>query len=133
MKRRKPLRRQSRKTARRTAACRDGRRELVLEVGRCEVCGHNWLLDLDVHEIANGPHRLMALDKRFALLVACWPCNSEQLTDKRKWPVSRQLSLLKKSRPADYDLEAYVATFHPRAPRVITQDEVDEWEARGVH
>lgn len=128
---RKPLRRQSASHRQRAAECRDIRREMVLNVGRCEMCGHDptnpkagaiaW--QLDCHEIANGPHRQKALDKPFALLVLCWWCNSEEATDKTKWPEARQLAALKRSRPQDYNLAAYNALVG-HGPNRITEDEV---------
>lgn len=79
---------------------------------------------LAVHEIANGPLRQQALDKPYAVLVACWPCNSMQMTDKKRWPEPRQLSLLLQSRPEDFDLAAYNYLLNPNAPYRITIDEV---------
>lgn len=131
--RRTPLRRQSAKHRQRADECRDIRRELVLSVGRCEMCGHDptnhkagaiaWRLD--AHEIANGPNRQKALDKPFALLVLCWLCNSEEATNKTVWPEARQLALLKTKRPWDYNLADYNALVNPRAPNGITAAEVD--------
>ena len=130
------MRRMSKKTAARASECREFRRALIQEVGICECCGYDpqrprpggirWRLD--AHEIANGPARLRCLDKKFAILCACWYCNAHILTDKKTWPVSRQLWALRRSRPRDYSLEKYLAEFHPRAPRAITQAEVDAWE-----
>lgn len=129
----KRIRPQSVKHRARAEEARDVRRDLVLEVGRCEICGHdptnhkagNVAWRLDCHEIANGPNRQKCLDKRFGLLVLCWLCNSEEATDKMKWPEARQLALLRINRPDDYDLTAYNKLVNPRAPNAITQGEVD--------
>ena len=80
-----------------------------------------------MHEIANGPLREKALDKLFALLVVCAYCNCYELTNKGKWPESRQLAVLKKKAPQNYDLHAYLMLTRPRALQRITQDEVDQW------
>jgi len=108
---------------------RDALRE---EVGYCECCGHDpgrvkygrigWVFH--VHEIARGVNRLKALDKRFALLVVCFPCHDE-LGSREEWPEARQLAALRKSRPHDYDLAAYLTLKNPKAPNAITQSEVD--------
>lgn len=81
------------------------------------------LRQLSVHEIASGPLRNIALDKRFATLVLCWRCNCE-MTNRKLWPEPRQLGLLKKSRPQDYDLAAYNRLVNENAPHRITEDEV---------
>ena len=130
------LHRQSVKHRQRADESRDMRRELVLSVGRCEMCGHNptnhsagaisWRLDC--HEIASGANRQKALDKPFGLLVLCWWCNSEEATDKVKWPEARQLALLKSRRPWDYNLAAYNELVGPAlrgAPNRITEAEVE--------
>jgi hypothetical protein len=114
--------------------CAEFRRALILEVGRCEVCGHNpravrpgniaWRLA--VHEIANGPNRQKALDRRYAVLVVCPICH-DALGGKGDWPECRQLAVLKRRRPHDYDLAAYLSTFHPNAPHAITEAEVESW------
>ena len=112
---------------------------IVRRHGRCMICGHSprrpWAdkprecSQLCCHEIANGPFRQKALDKPFAILVLCWWCNGEVVTDKRRWPESRQLSLLRDKAPRDYDLAAYNALIG-RGPDRITQEEVDAWTNR---
>lgn len=76
------------------------------------------------HEIANGTHRQKAIDKPYAILVLCWSCNSEVVTDKSLWPETRQLALLKRKAPEDYDLEAYNAIVG-WGPDRITENDVD--------
>jgi len=129
------MRRVSKKTQARIDECRELRQQLVREVDRCEVCGHDpkWARpgriawSLACHEIANGPLRQKALDKRYALLVTCWRCNSERLTDKKEWPEARQLARLKRSRPQDYDLVAYNKLVG-YGPNRVTEEEVRTWE-----
>lgn len=129
------MRRVSKKTAARMAECREFRRQLVEQVGLCELCGHSpehvrpsgirWRLC--VHEILNGPLRQACLDKPHSVLVTCWRCNSEVLTDKAAWPEARQLAVILKRRPEQYDLVAHNFLANPRAPRRILQTEVDAW------
>jgi len=80
------------------------------------MCGHDpsqiklgqigWALS--VHEIARGTHRSKALDKRYAVLVVCWHCHENRIDNgKEQWPEARQLAVLKRSRPADFNLAAY--------------------------
>lgn len=76
------------------------------------------------HEIACGSHRQKALDKPFALLVLCSWCNCHVVTDKGKWPEARQLAVLKRRNPKDYDLDAY-NTLIGLGPSRITQEEVE--------
>ena len=124
------MRRASKKTAARIAECADFRAQLKREVGHCELCGHDphWVRPgsiawaLHTHEIARGPNRQKALDKRFALLVLCYRCHMERIHGNEEWPESRQLAVLKRSRPSDYDLAAY-NTLVGRGPNRITETE----------
>lgn len=120
---RTPLRRQSKKHRRRAAEAKPWREQLKARVGKCEMCGCPWD-GLEVHEIANGRNRQKALDKPFAVLVLCNYCNVHEATDKAKWPDAKQLALLKRSRPEDYDLAAYNLLF-ARGPDRVTAEEVE--------
>jgi cytochrome c553 len=130
------MRRQSKKTAQRERECKAFRMALVQQVGRCEICGHRpdatapgyirWRIFC--HEIARGAHRQKALDKRFSILALCWRCHQE-VHDDTGWPEARQLAVLKRSRPADFDLAAYNALIG-RGPERITQGDVDAWEEK---
>lgn len=84
---------------------------------------------LAVHEIARGPLRQKALDQLYAVLVVCGVCH-ERLGSRKKWPESKQLAVLKCSRPQDYDLEAYCRLVNENAPYRITEDEVDAYIRR---
>lgn len=118
-------------------AARPIREGLLARNDRCWICGHGprnpWrrkpreCSELSVHEIARGPHRERALGRPEALLVTCWWCNSQKLTDRRKWPEARQLAALKRHSPKAYDLEAYNRLVRPRAPNRITEEEVDRY------
>lgn len=112
------------------------RDKLVADVGECENCGcsptnrqgrMSDLVRLAVHEIASGTHRQKALDKPYAVLVLCWQCNSGPFQDRAQWPESKQLALLARSRPKDFDLTAYLELTSPNAMRRIEIHEVLEW------
>ena len=128
------MRRQSKKTAARERECREFRRALVAEVGRCELCGHmGWVVPstsahkrgLCCHEIARGIHRQKALDQRCAILVVCPICHDEL----DGWPEERQLAVLKRSRPANVDLAAYNALIGWGESRITAAD-VDAWDRK---
>jgi hypothetical protein len=85
------------------------------------------MASLAVHEIADGTHRQKALDKPYAVLVLCWECNSGPFKDRTEWPESRQLALLARRRPRDFNLQAYLELTSPKAPRRIEIEEVLEW------
>lgn len=131
------MRRRSRKSAARETAAKPVRQTLIVKHKKCMICGHSpqrpWrnkpreLSRLCCHEIANGPNRPKALDKPFAILVLCWWCNAHVVEDKGVWPEARQLALLKRTAPEDYDLAAYNALVNPRAPLRITPNEVERW------
>ena len=128
----------SEKRLRRMEEAAPVRLELLARHDACMVCGHSprrpWkdkpreCSQLCVHEIANGVNRQKALDKPFACLVLCWYCNQYEMTNKRKWPEARQLAVLLKKSPNDYDLAAYLELTNPRAPNRIEQSEVDSWK-----
>jgi hypothetical protein len=85
------------------------------------------LSQLVVHEVAGGACRALSLDKPYACLVLCAYCNLYEVEDKRKWPQARQLAVLMRKSPEDYDLAAFNYLVNPNAPNRITQEEVDAW------
>jgi len=131
------MRRVSRKTRARKDAARPVREALMRRHGRCMICGHSpkspWrdkpreCSQLCCHEIACGSHRQKALDQPCAILVLCWWCNGQRVTDKGEWPESRQLAVLKRRSPGDYDLKAY-NTLIGLGPNRITEEEVGAWQ-----
>ncbi len=132
------MRQFSKKTARRNAEARPFRRNLVKRIGRCEVCGHDPLhvrpgairFALHVHEIRGNSQRSECQDKPYGVLVVCEWCHLAYLSSSAataEYPESRQLAILKRSRPAYYDLAAYLEAFHPNAPQAVTEDEVNRW------
>jgi hypothetical protein len=132
----KQLRNKSTTRRKREAEAKPFRDQLVATVGQCENCGCSpsnrqgrmpELTKLAVHEIASGVHRQNALDKPFAVLVLCWWCNSGSFQDRAEWPESRQLALLARRRPKDFNLTAYLELTSPKAPKRIEIHEVLEW------
>jgi len=122
----------------REAEAKPFRDNLIAQVGQCENCGcspsnrHGRMAEmakLSVHEIADGTHRQKALDKPYAVLVLCWACNSGPFKDRSEWSEARQLALLARRRPKDFNLQAYLELTSPRAMQRITIQEVlDEME-----
>ena len=82
------------------------------------------LSQLCCHEILNGPLRQACLDQPQSILVLCWLCNQEEVTNKQRWPEARQLAVLKYNSPEDYDLIAHNLLANPNAPNRITPEEV---------
>lgn len=132
------MRRESQSTAKRNAESQKFRSSLKRRVGRCEVCGHDPLRvssgfvrwALHVHEIRGNSQRSKCQDMPFGVLVVCSRCHMEHLSSSgpnAEYPEARQLAVLKRSRPGDYDLARYTEEFHPNAPLAITQEEVDGW------
>lgn len=101
-------------------------RDTLREIGKCEICGKT-TGKLDVHEICRGVHREAALDKPFALLLVCRRCHEDKLGSASEWPEARQLAALAKSRPSQFNLQAYLELTSPRAMRRIEINEVLEW------
>lgn len=93
------------------------------EVGCCDICGCS-RGTLDVHEIARGHLREPCLGERCALLVVCRSCHSEKLSQASEWPEAKQLALLARKRPLDFNLTRYLEITSPRAMQRITIDEI---------
>lgn len=123
------MRNMSAKTRKRVAECREFRTNIAAEIKRCELCGRErsgW--GFSVHEIARGPNRLKALDKRYAVLVLCEGCHNRRIHNGvEKWPEARQLAMLKRSRPDDLDLPAYNKLVG-YGPERITMEDLEQWE-----
>ena len=101
-------------------------RDALRDLGHCEICGDS-RSHLDVHEIARGPHRQVALDKPYALLLVCRRCHEEKLSSAADWPEARQLAILAKSRPMAFSLTDYLELTSPKALRRIEINEVIAW------
>lgn len=131
------MKQKSNKRRKREDEARPFRKDLIERVGECEICEHSpshpWrdkpreCSQLCCHEIANGPNRQKALDKPFAILVLCVYCNQHVVTDKGEWPESRQLAVLARSRPLDFNLARFLEITSPRAPRRIEIAEILDW------
>ena len=104
------------------------RQALVQAAGRCMACRVSARdARLDCHEILNGALRDKTLDEPCSLLVLCWICNSNEMTEKNKWPVARQLALLQLRDPDSYDLVRFNWLRNPKGPNFVTQEEVEEY------
>ena len=133
------MRRISKKRQQRIAETGKYRQELVSQVGACMLCGTNptrhryglpELNNLCCHEILNGPDRDKVLMEPSCLIVACWYCNGYELVDKKKWPLSRQLWIIKTKAPERYDLKRVLDLRKPEATRFVTEEEVDAWNEK---
>jgi len=132
----KQLRQKSTTRRKRELEAKPFRDALIAQAGQCENCGCSpsnrqgrmaEQVSLAVHEIASGPDRQKALDKPYAVLVLCWECNGGPFQNRGEWPESRQLALLARCRPKDFDLTAYLELTSPRAMRRIEIEEVIAW------
>ncbi len=102
------------------------RSSLIKQAGRCMVCSVSTnRARLACHEILNGPLRDKTLSEPCSLLVLCWDCNSNKMTDKAEWPVARQLAVLQDKNPEHYDLVRFNWLRNPNAPNYVTQEEVN--------
>lgn len=61
----------------------------------------------DTHEIAGGPARKEAYGVRCCWGAACGICNCDELTDKAKWPIARQLAVKFLMDRAHFDLRKF--------------------------
>ncbi len=124
----------SKTAATRKAEDRTFLKQLFEEVERCEICGHDptrassgflaWRMV--AHHIARGIHREKARVKRCAVLLVCWRCHTERVHGNEDWPQSRQLAVLKKSRPEDYDLAAFNALIGWGKNRITEEDVIKQ-------
>jgi len=91
------------------------REALVAEVCRCEFCGLRNRV-LQPHEVARGIHRQKALCARFAILVLCLDCHAAVHRMAGEDQRGLGLALLRRSRPHDYNLEAFYDLTDRRFP-----------------
>lgn len=86
------------------------------EFPHCWFCGQP---STEVHEIANGNGiRNLAFANRAAWAATCNNCNFNELTDKWKWPIERQLAVKLVNDPMYFDLLA-ICEMRGRAPTAI--------------
>lgn len=100
--------------------------------GQCELCRYDPTrerhgLALVRHHIMRGPLRQKSTGKRFATLILCRKCHMERIHGNENWPEARQLALLKRVRPGDYDLSAYNA-IKGYGPERIAEADIAKWE-----
>lgn len=119
------MRKESTKHRTSRLAAQQPRQDLLEEVDRCEWCGSR-TRPLSVHEILRGSLRSLSQAARFAQLVLCegeGGCHA--LMGGR--PLAEQLAILKRSRPAEFDLEAFWGLANRRYPY---REDVDRWTSR---
>lgn len=102
------------------------RRDFLDEFNRqCWFCGSTY--NVAVHEIASGiGNRKHAFAVRFAWAPACGDCNCDQLTDRSRWPLVRQLGM-KLARDPQHMTAGCLEAFNElrgRHPRAITLAEI---------
>jgi len=117
------MRCQSKKRRKLMVAAGPYRDKLIQATGHCQICRGR--RKLSCHEILNGPLREKVLTEPSCLLVVCWECNQE-LCNKTKWPLPRQLAVLKRTAPQRYNLERVLYLRNPNAPYAVTEAEVEE-------
>jgi hypothetical protein len=105
MKRSGRLNPKSKKTAKEDRELAPIRRAYLVEFPECMVCGNR---SECVHEIASGTAgRAKAKSVPATWLATCGHCNCEEMTDKAKFPVKRQLAIKLKRDPKNWDLPAF--------------------------
>jgi hypothetical protein len=77
----------------------------------------------DTHEIANGPCRIQAYGERCTWGAACRNCNCLELTNKKTWPVARQLAVKWLNDREWFDLEKFNA-IRRGLPQIVWTDVV---------
>lgn len=97
------LKHTSTKQARLQREHRQARRDFLSEFPRCWFCGAP---STETHEIASGTGiRNLAFGLREAWAAACNHCNFHRLTDRKEYPVARQMAVKLVSDPEYFDLE----------------------------
>jgi hypothetical protein len=85
------------------------RRAYLEEFPQCMVCGEP---SQCVHEISSGTAgRPLGKKEPATWLATCWHCNSEELTDKAKFPVKRQLAIKAVCDPKNFDMDKFNACY----------------------
>lgn len=87
------------------------RRYWLQGFSHCFVCGYT---STEVHEIFNGPLRMKAFVEPAAWLAVCTDCNQNRLTDKKEFPIERQLGLKLYNDPGHFDLAKCREIIAPR-------------------
>lgn len=105
------------------------RRTMERDARGCWWCGTTE--GLACHEMLNGPNRMRAFGRRECLLVLCSHCNCNVFTDKKRFPLARQLAIkmLKDANHFDLDVIREVAAPEgcPNPPVLVTADDVLYW------
>lgn len=121
------MKRNTAKAAAITRAAKPVRDAFEAKFPFCWCCGTSCNLSID--EAARGIHRLNALDKEYALLRACWECNSGPLTDAGVYPLERKLALVWLFNRSAFRLKGF-NKLRGRALNAIEFYEVEVWITR---
>jgi hypothetical protein len=89
------------------------RNQFLFEYPNCAFCGERG--GCSVHEILSGTgYRMLAFVSRACWLPACWDCNSNKATDRKLWPVEKQLALKLLIDPLGFDQDEVDRIYAPR-------------------
>lgn len=95
----------SKKRRQKNQAAEPIREAYRIKFRHCMVCGKS---PADAHEISSGTAgRPLSIDKPETWLAACYSCNCFKLTDKKEYPVARQLAIKLIHDPENFDLEVF--------------------------
>jgi len=114
-------------------AAASARTEFATEFDFCFACTDEWKRNLaipyvlDIHEMARGGSRKVAMGRRECWLRAC-RAHHVEMGNLGVWPISRQLALKKLRDPAFYD-RVTVNRIRGQADDSITEEEVSQWDA----
>lgn len=96
------------------------RRQYLLDNRRCMICAN---YSTEVHEIFSGPLRMRSFIEIAAWLALCTDCNQNKVTDRKAYPIERQLAIKLLHDAINFDLDA--------CRRIITPRQIDlEWILR---
>lgn len=105
------------------------RRELIRWAEGCYHCGATD--GLACHEMLNGPNRMRAFGRVECLLVLCPRCNCDLFTNKRDFPLERQLAIKLLKDPANFDprviREVAAPEGCPNPPGLFYESDILRW------
>lgn len=105
LKRKTPLRKVSAKRRKAMRTLKVERDQYLAEHWLCQVCGKRQARD--VHEIARGPARELAIGERCCWLAVCRECHRDEVGDYSRYTPARQLAVKLLADPDNFDLERF--------------------------
>lgn len=118
------MRHRSKKRARLERRLRPLREAYLEEFGKCVVCG--WEPADQVHEIAKGSHRALAIAEPCTWLAVGFDCNMGRLNDYSLYPLERQLAIKWIHDRKRFDLARF-NELRGRAPTAITIADIKKY------